>query len=42
VKIVHRRDYRCAGCNYGVRLTAPPRRCPMCGSGHWKPASRRG
>jgi len=42
VRVARRRDFRCVGCGYGVRLAAPPGRCPMCGSGRWIPADRRG
>jgi hypothetical protein len=28
-------DYICAGCGYGVALSAPPPTCPMCHGSEW-------
>jgi rubrerythrin len=30
-----RRDLVCAGCGYGVVVTAEPERCPLCGGTDW-------
>jgi hypothetical protein len=29
------RDLRCEACNYGIAVTTPGIRCPMCGGSAW-------
>jgi rubrerythrin len=34
-RAARRRDLVCAGCGYGVVVTAEPERCPLCGGTDW-------
>jgi rubrerythrin len=29
-RVAERRDFKCSRCGYGVAVTPPPGRCPMC------------
>jgi len=37
-----RRDLVCGECGYGIRVSKPAPRCPMCGELYWRASARAG